>query len=576
MNTMVEGNDVIISTDILNSLFREFTEFLQSVANENFVSFKTSAYLDEQENYKYSIFYEAKQHLGNKYWKQEDVGTGKIQKAIDSAILKKVIHNNKNVDNNLIHWIQKDNYSKLAKDRNLEQLFFDFYKNKITPQNAFQELTKHFDYQLIAYLFFITDKNQFLPISQKVFDRIISEKLQIADFKTTGQISWDNYKIFLEIVKQVHRFLRTKVKDAELLDAHSFLWILGRQREDWVAGKSSTQEVSTLENKLSERRVFKIGKESLQSVSVKENRNEIEINKTEIGSLERLSSKQFTPADIIWIKNVTNKETGRAYMDLSSGKFILHFPNQHIGNIGSPRIGEIILLRQKINETAVFTHLVTPIDNETVDSNEHPLFRYGRRVQIIAKTPLDDLIEVSSTDWKNINFSGVSQGNACKIENIKDIKQIDELQFEIWKRFTPFFMTNQLQSVEETLTLINEIENSDETLTVKEGKLRLVAHYARERNPEIIRLKKQKAIANNSLYCEVCKFSFIDFYNVEFIECHHRTPIAETGETETRLEDLALVCANCHRMLHKKINGQFLSMEILKSIYEQNKHLLNQ
>jgi predicted HNH restriction endonuclease len=37
-----------------------------------------------------------------------------------------------------------------------------------------------------------------------------------------------------------------------------------------------------------------------------------------------------------------------------------------------------------------------------------------------------------------------------------------------------------------------------------------------------------------------------------FAECHHLVPISrlEPGH-RTRLEDLAIVCSNCHRMLHK-------------------------
>ena len=36
-----------------------------------------------------------------------------------------------------------------------------------------------------------------------------------------------------------------------------------------------------------------------------------------------------------------------------------------------------------------------------------------------------------------------------------------------------------------------------------------------------------------------------------FIECHHRRPLSELrGHQRTRLDDLALVCSNCHRMIH--------------------------
>jgi hypothetical protein len=47
--------------------------------------------------------------------------------------------------------------------------------------------------------------------------------------------------------------------------------------------------------------------------------------------------------------------------------------------------------------------------------------------------------------------------------------------------------------------------------------------------------------------CEVCGFDFERRYGLVgrgFIECHHVTPLAETDEIETTLDDLTVVCAN--------------------------------
>lgn len=39
----------------------------------------------------------------------------------------------------------------------------------------------------------------------------------------------------------------------------------------------------------------------------------------------------------------------------------------------------------------------------------------------------------------------------------------------------------------------------------------------------------------------------------DFIECHHTVPVSELTEgMKTKLSDMALVCSNCHRMLHRK------------------------
>ncbi|MET7850510.1 HNH endonuclease [Streptomyces avermitilis] len=41
-----------------------------------------------------------------------------------------------------------------------------------------------------------------------------------------------------------------------------------------------------------------------------------------------------------------------------------------------------------------------------------------------------------------------------------------------------------------------------------------------------------------------------------YIEVHHRLPFHISGVTETRIADLALLCANCHRMCHRSFRGE--------------------
>jgi 5-methylcytosine-specific restriction endonuclease McrA len=91
-----------------------------------------------------------------------------------------------------------------------------------------------------------------------------------------------------------------------------------------------------------------------------------------------------------------------------------------------------------------------------------------------------------------------------------------------------------------------------------EGKLKEKLHLSRERNRELVRQAKLIALNQNGcLKCVCCGFDFFSAYGEVgkgFIEAHHTKPIStlhEDGE-ETNLEDLALVCANCHRMLHRK------------------------
>ena len=98
-----------------------------------------------------------------------------------------------------------------------------------------------------------------------------------------------------------------------------------------------------------------------------------------------------------------------------------------------------------------------------------------------------------------------------------------------------------------------------------EGTIKEVEHKIRERDKTIIRLKK--ASAKGNLRCEICGFLFSEKYGSignGFIEVHHTKPIAEMRPNEkTKIEDLILICSNCHSMIHSK--RPCLTIDELKS-----------
>lgn len=112
---------------------------------------------------------------------------------------------------------------------------------------------------------------------------------------------------------------------------------------------------------------------------------------------------------------------------------------------------------------------------------------------------------------------------------------------------------------------------SDEEFPEAREKMRL--HRQKERNPKAVRRKKETVLAEKGkLRCEVCDFDFAVTYGVlggGFAECHHRTPLAKLSEGHrTRLSDLAIVCSNCHRMLHRR---HVLTVEELRKIVLANR-----
>lgn len=136
--------------------------------------------------------------------------------------------------------------------------------------------------------------------------------------------------------------------------------------------------------------------------------------------------------------------------------------------------------------------------------------------------------------------------------------------------------------IREVLALVNlgempapsSIVLDDEIADAAEGKLVTRLHKYRERNQKVVQDKKKLFLEKNgSLFCEVCEFDFEKAYGsrgANFIECHHTIPVSEMEPgAKTRGKDLALLCANCHRMIHA--TKPWLSLGELREILLRNR-----
>jgi 5-methylcytosine-specific restriction protein A len=98
-------------------------------------------------------------------------------------------------------------------------------------------------------------------------------------------------------------------------------------------------------------------------------------------------------------------------------------------------------------------------------------------------------------------------------------------------------------------------EADDEEASAPEGRVLYRRHRTRERNKGLRQKKIDAALKKGAaLACEACGFNFGKAYGERgsgYIECHHVVPLHEAGEGTTKLADLALICSNCHRMIHR-------------------------
>lgn len=104
-----------------------------------------------------------------------------------------------------------------------------------------------------------------------------------------------------------------------------------------------------------------------------------------------------------------------------------------------------------------------------------------------------------------------------------------------------------------------------------EGRVVFTLHRKRERNRSL----RQKLInrrRRDGLACDICGLSKPHLpaaIQEALFEIHHVIPLAEAeGQKITKLGDLALLCACCHRALHKIIsqNGRWIDLEEGRSL----------
>ncbi len=114
----------------------------------------------------------------------------------------------------------------------------------------------------------------------------------------------------------------------------------------------------------------------------------------------------------------------------------------------------------------------------------------------------------------------------------------------------------QLKHLEHRLGGSDLPDLDDEFHLAQEGARNRRLHLVTERNRDIVERKKaQVKSEKGSLECEACGFNFAKVYGdlgADFCEVHHRLPLSQLDAPVCpKLDDLAIVCSNCHRIIHR-------------------------
>lgn len=150
-------------------------------------------------------------------------------------------------------------------------------------------------------------------------------------------------------------------------------------------------------------------------------------------------------------------------------------------------------------------------------------------------------------------------GVAFKLQNIRQVAtgkglgNVSQMDRTIWAEFG-----NDRSEVSRLATAIREGILSEAALPAilddefSEGRLLTTIHYRRERDPKL-RRKLLETRLSGGLACDACNLGRPDLpmdLQEALFEAHHVLPLA-SGERKTRISDLVVLCACCHRVVHK-------------------------
>lgn len=203
----------------------EFVRYVDSVPDE-LLNFHDKSKLLGEETYKYDVFEKAHGALCLDDWDINSIGSGLIcEHVADAMAYTENLVNRRFAVPDFLNKLKTTDKQKLEK---YERALYEIYRG-YDEEKAFGDAVSCFGgkYPLIAFLFFIKDRDRFLPTSPDTFEAIFSE--MGIGFKMSLRCSWDNYCNFIAIISCVKDYLsKSGLCDHEvsLLDAHSAVWIM--------------------------------------------------------------------------------------------------------------------------------------------------------------------------------------------------------------------------------------------------------------------------------------------------------------------------------------------------------------
>lgn len=156
---------------------------------------------------------------------------------------------------------------------------------------------------------------------------------------------------------------------------------------------------------------------------------------------------------------------------------------------------------------------------------------------------------------------------AFKLQNLRSaetgsgLSNKSQMDTSIWNEFGSKanevkILAESIRKASLTLGSTYETQDPEDSIEFNEGKILFRLHRYRERSENLRKLAF--TLARNSkhgLTCAGCSKSANPALDPQIgeaiFEVHHICKLADIGETKTRANDVAVLCANCHRLIHR-------------------------
>jgi 5-methylcytosine-specific restriction enzyme A len=188
-----------------------------------------------------------------------------------------------------------------------------------------------------------------------------------------------------------------------------------------------------------------------------------------------------------------------------------------------------------------------PEEDERVHNLSNILRSLPYHAQAVRKPSFRNAAGVA---FKLLNLRNVATG--------KGLKNVSETDREVWRLFgsSPQDAAEAARLIYASVDQIAGSTESDESEEFIEGRAVTRAHLSRERSKRVRNRLLAARRKRGILKCDLCGWRpthpdnrFSDAY----FEAHHLVPLACAGSRITRLSEVALLCANCHRLIHRAI-----------------------